>query len=318
LTSKAIDMCRPASHSNARFRRGFTILELTVISLVVMGVVAIIVPAMSGCGCRGGAQGLKDKTQISMIHKSFLTFAGDNKLQMPLPGLINTRPACGPNPSGEEEDFSLNTTANLYSAMIAQNYFNTDIIIGTTEVNSRIVQKKDYNFNAYKPALDVYWDTTFVADPTSVGNASYAHSALVGARRNRWSSTGDAGFAALGTRGTGGGMYGLGGALTGAAYDRSPTLELHGPKKTWDGHVCFNDNHVETLNTFYASLCTYTTRTSPGLTVKDNFFAAEFIGDAELTLGNPQAAGDSWLIMCTAVEPLLGSHCTPVWDPLNP
>src|SRR5439155_22740885 len=110
---------------------------------------------------------------------------------LPIPGLINRLPDV-PQPPGlgnvqgvGPEDYSLNTTGNLYSALIAQNYFNTDLCIGTTEVNPHIVRKTDYNYNAYHPAQDNYWDTTFKGDPSVINdvcNASYSHSALVGAR----------------------------------------------------------------------------------------------------------------------------------------
>ena len=315
-------MVRHRLIDRARHTLGFTLLELLVVITLVFIVVAVV-PMFATCRCHGG-QSLKDKTQISMIHKSCLTFAADNKGVMPLPGLIRPRSADPSSPSspqqpiGTSEDFAQNTTANLYSLLIAQNYFNPDIVIGTTEVNPLIVQKRDYNYNAYRPRDNIFWDSTFVADPSTSSNASYSHAALVGERkRQSWLVTQSAGFAAIGTRGTGGGPNGFGGALGGPQYQRSPTFELHGPKNQWDGHICFNDNHVETLNTFYAALCVYMPRRGSSA-VKDNFFAAEFDDYTDLPGGGPQASNDSWLVMCTAVEPMFGNSCTPRWDQLNP
>jgi prepilin-type N-terminal cleavage/methylation domain-containing protein len=306
-------------------RSGFTLVELLVVIAIIALLIGLLLPALAKA--RANAQSLKDKTQISMVHKSALTFAGENKERLPIPGLINRAPdvpappGLGNTPGVGPEDFVQNTSANLYSAMVAQNYYNCDIIIGTTEVNPRIKQKRDYNYNAYKPANDVYWDSTFKCDPNDAtpngSNASYAHSALCGARKkNNWRSTQQSGFAAFGTRGTSGGPGGNGGALTGPEYEKSPTLELHGPKNQWDGHVCFNDNHVETLNTFYASLCVYLGQDSINQT-KDNFFAAEFNDYATVPGGGPQASNDSWLVQATAADNT-GNQCTPVWDPLNP
>ena len=307
-------------------RHGFTLVELLVVIAIIALLIGLLLPALAKA--RANAQSLKDKTQISMVHKSCLTFANDNKERMPIPGLINRKPdlpsppGLGNAPGVGPEDYAQNSSANLYSALVAQNYFNTDIIIGTTEVNPRIKQKRDYNFNAYKPANDVYWDSTFICDPTNAtangSNASYAHSALCGARKkNNWRSSQQAGFAAFGTRGTSGGPGGFGGALSGPEYEKSPTLELHGPKNQWVGHVCFNDNHVETLNTFYASLCVYLAQNSINQT-KDNFFAAEFVDYMSVPGGGPQASNDSYLVQATAVEATNGNTCTAVWDPLNP
>ena len=310
-----------------KHRKAFTLVELLVVIAIIALLIGLLLPALAKA--RANAQSLKDKTQISMIHKSFLTFANDNKERMPIPGLINrlpdvpSPPGLGNVPGAGPEDKTINTSANLYSAMIAQNYFNTDIVIGTTEVNPRIKQKRDYNFNAYHPANDVYWDTTFICNPNDASangsNASYSHSALCGARKkNNWRSNQQAGFAALGTRGTGGGPNGFGGAITGPEYEKSPTLELHGPKNQWVGHVCFNDNHTETLITFYSALCVYLGQNSINMT-KDNMYAAEFndYPAGNIPGGGPQASNDSWLVQATASDNT-GNMCTPVWDPLNP
>ena len=71
-------------------RRGFTRLELLIVTLVAMGLIALVLP-LTTRGSGGRAQSLKDKSQISMIHKSYLTFAADNNQRLPLPGMINCR-----------------------------------------------------------------------------------------------------------------------------------------------------------------------------------------------------------------------------------
>ncbi len=288
--------------------KGFTLVELLVVIAIIALLIGLLLPALAKA--RANANSLKDKTQLTQIHKSALGFASENKGRLPTPGLINRAADqfLGQTPGVGPEDFAQNTSANLYSVMIAQNLFNTDILIGTTEVNSAIVQKADYNFNAYKPASDVYWDTTFQADPSStVCNTSYAHGALCGQRKKaEWKDSQKAGYAAFGTRGTSGGPGGFGGARSGPEYEKSPTLLLHGPKQQWNGHIVFNDNHAESLLDFYASLCVYQPQ-STLIPTKDNFFAAEF------NLG--QKDGDSYIGLFTTATV---DTATPKWDPQLP
>ena len=307
-------------------QKGFTLVELLVVIAIIALLIGLLLPALAKA--KANAQSLKDKTQIQQIHKGALVHAADNKNRLPTPGLINTLPD-NPSPPGVgsvpgmgPEDKILNTTANLYSAMIAQDYFKPDLCFGTTEINPAITPKIDYNFNAYKPATDTYWDTTFkgtpnVAPPNEC-NTSYAHLALCGARKkNRWTSNQDSGTPCFGTRGTGGtGIYQYGGAQTGDEYTKSPTLRLHLPKQQWDGHVCFNDNHADTLHNFFHPLVVYMAQNSLNQT-KDNIFAAEFTDYNGVPSGSPRASNDAWMGMFSAADSS-GNQCTPQWDPLDP
>ncbi|MCI0677373.1 MAG: prepilin-type N-terminal cleavage/methylation domain-containing protein [Phycisphaerales bacterium] len=326
-----------------RKKRGFTLVELLVVIAIIALLIGLLLPALSKA--RANARSLKDKTQIQQVHKACLVFAADNKNRLPTPGLINRKadipvpPGLGQKNGVGPENVQKNHTAHLYSAMIARDYFKPDIIIGVTEVNPVIQEMKDYDYNAYQPAQDIYWygdtanDTTFTnaffkADPSispSAGtcNASYAHLALCGARKkNRWTSNQDSATPAFGTRGTGAtsGAFAWGGVDTGVdQFTKSPTLQLHLPNQQWDGHVCFNDNHADTLiGNFYHHLVAYTPQNNT-LAFKDHIYAAEFNDYPNPTYpgGGPRASNDAWMAMFTAADST-GNQATPAFDTLNP
>ncbi|MCZ6852091.1 MAG: hypothetical protein O7F17_10670, partial [Planctomycetota bacterium] len=181
---------------------------------------------------------MNDIAQLKEIHQAWIAFANDNKGRYAVPGLIDRRPdpILGDMDGTGPEDSSLNTTANLYSAMIAQDYFNPDTFISTFERNPLVTEDRDYDFSAYDPPNDVYWDPTFVADLETGSNVSYAHMPLVGNRRVlQWRISGDANVAVLGNRGPADGV---------AAAD-SYSCRKNG---SWLGSLVFNDNHLETLS----------------------------------------------------------------------
>ncbi|MCH8165481.1 MAG: hypothetical protein IH889_07725 [Planctomycetes bacterium] len=166
---------------------------------------------------------MEDSAQLKDIHQAWISFVHEFSS---IPG----EPGLG------LDDRGLSTTANMYSAMIAQGYFNSDILISTFERNPAVVQDKDYDYNAYDPANDVYWDPIFVADLETGSNVSYAHIPLVGDRMvRRWRVTGAASLAVFGNRGP----------ADGVASADSYSCRKNG---SWIGSLVFNDNHLETLS----------------------------------------------------------------------
>jgi prepilin-type N-terminal cleavage/methylation domain-containing protein len=131
--------------------RAFTLIELLVVIAIIALLVGLLLPALARA--QQTARSMKDATQMKEIHKSFLAFGNAHGGGLPVPGLINRGTYGGsgfPDPGQMAgygpEDPGKNTTQNLYSALIAQEYFNTDIVIGPTEVNPIVVEDLDYDF----------------------------------------------------------------------------------------------------------------------------------------------------------------------------
>ena len=273
-------------------KTGFTLVELLVVIAIIALLIGLLLPSLAKA--MQIARSLADKNQLREIHHGCLMFAEKNRGKLPTPGLINRLADSGGMqlPGRGPEDFSLNWTAPLYSALVAQNYFMPELLVGPTEVNPWVKVDEDYNYEAYSPADDSYWDDTFTCDVQCAGsNTSYAHLAMCGQRKKvKWSNSQSAGDPIIATRGP------RDGATEGSEYTDSPTLQLHDTDREWFGNVCFNDNHTETLNNFYPSKTTYEPLNGAAPQV-DNIFAAEF-GDFDPA--NTEASGDAFLVICTA------------------
>ncbi len=293
-------------------RRAFTLVELLVVIAIIAVLVGLLLPALAKA--QQNAKTVKDSTQVTQIHKAFMIFANekvDGKL--PIPGLINrlavTIGTQAMQLQGQgKEDYSKNNTANLYSACIAREMFNTDIIIGPTEVNPVVVEKKDYDQTDYNPAADKYWDDTFLANiHSSPGgtnpfcNTSFAHQGLFGLRKKiSWRNTSDSTKPLVGSRCT------KNGTMTGDDYTKSPTLQLHGTKKEWDGNVCFADNHTQFLQTVFPDGVSY--ECGSGNLTKDNIYNCEFTTCG--TGASTAAAGDAYLGITIGSPQENGGACT--------
>ena len=326
-----------------RNRSGFTLVELLVVIAIISLLVGILVPALSSA--LRSAKSVKDATQIAQVHKGFLIYADSNTYgHLATPGLINrwTDPRLGDSvPGTGMENEAKNSSGHLYSAMIAQEYFNTDILMSPVEAASNVQEYRGadgngYEYEMYDPAVDTYWAGD-VADPAQDNGGtgpqfrandmfkvkinrpvqygpcytSYAHLMLCGDRRtNTWRNNQDSSKPVFSTRTP------KDGAVSGDEYTRSPTLLLHGGEKEWNGQVCFNDNHVEYSKSVYPNNVAY--ECGDRELTKDNIGAAEF-GDCEGGTGdNGWKAGDTWLCLSETIINVTGNWKNlSLYDKLN-
>jgi len=245
-------------------RFAFTLVELLVVMAIIGLLLGILLPALSRA--RKNAQQVKCATQIKEIHKGWITESNNDSQQQryPTPGDINRLMVNGQNiPGRGDPNEAKNSHQNMWSACIAKNLFSPALLISPAETSSKVGQCTNYNFNAYKVALDNYWDgdTPDGGGGGAVGNfriqgngpvltssaTSYATMPLANndRRRREWKQSGNSKFVVLGSRGV------INGSLSPNDYRASETLRIHGDKDRWEGNVCCNDNHVTYEVTFY-------------------------------------------------------------------
>lgn len=226
-----------------------------IIAIVCIIVVVALAKALLPSSRSRDASILKDQMRLNAFHKCFVIFSNDNAGIYPTPGLAwrSPDPVLGLAHGRGPENVSRNTTANLFSMCVAGRFFPVDFCIGPSEPSEHVIECPKYDYAAYDPAANVYWDTSFRADLHDVSHVSYAHIPIIGrSKLMQWRASGDPNAILMGNRGP----------ISGKDDPKSITYRIHKPFDRWSGDIVFNDGSVK----FFESM-------SPGGAAGGNFFA---------------------------------------------
>ena len=136
-----------------------------------------------------------------------------------------------PSELSESLDIRENTSANFWSAMIAQNLTTPENLIAKGD--NGWVEKASYNWQAINSRDGQFWDPNFSTDFNTMSNVSYAHMPLYGDRLKRWWRNDARGtFPIIGNRGP----------RDGQVQTESFTLDKDGQ---WRGWVCYSDGSIK-------------------------------------------------------------------------
>ena len=177
------------------------------------------------------ARTMTDSSRLTEIHQAILTFTYEFGQTPPMSGL--------------------NTTADLFSAVIAQDYFGPATVISPLERNPVVGADTNYNFSLYDPRRGVYWDSAFVADLAVGSNVSYAHMPLVVDRMRRQGRE---------VRGPETARFGARGPVDAVATADSYACR---PDGTWRGNVVYADNHIELWTALAGGTISFSVTGSP-------------------------------------------------------
>ena len=315
--------------------RGFTLIELLVVIAIIALLMGLLLPALAKA--LDNARTRKDQGQLKGVVTSFAIFAeSDQHERFPIPGMINRLASdmdAGVFGQGDylglqgnqdvqgrgPQDTSANLSGWLHSAMIGDNFYDATILISANENNPMVIAKGDqgsnasevaYDYTMVDPASDTYWDTIFSGDITGEGRAtgdevnggvedachtSYANLALCGQRvKNVWTN-GDHHNIILSSRGP---EISSAADINSDNFSKSPTLELYGPDKKWEGVYASADGSSHYAKALWFDEVMYKSK-SDLVNVPDNSFQADFKDyDNEESLGNQGgASGDIWMVL---------------------
>jgi len=141
-----------------------------------------------------------------------------------------------PRPSAETGRAEDDTTANVYSLLIARRVVSPEALVSPLD-QAWVEVATDYDWGSWQGSDDPPWDQRFSADLEDVSNVSYAHLVLYGDRDVHWSTRRlDSAMPIFSSRGPQDGI------------EDTDSLTCDPATGRWSGHVVFGDGHVELIN----------------------------------------------------------------------
>lgn len=233
--------------------RGFSIVGILISMALLVVLFSLLMTAMNkavtgqGSAVQGTVRSVQDEWYLSALFQSMVAHSLDNKGERFLT----------PSEVSGSKDPAENTTANLYSAMVMQQYTNCKQLISGNEYSGYVQEMTDYDMAAYQPARKIFWDSDFKADLADLSNVSFAHQPLFGDRfDDHWQNALSSNFPNLGNRGPKDGVA-------------NPQSYTYGRNGQWGGHLVFGDGHVAYVDSFTPNGITFT---QGGETYQDNIF----------------------------------------------
>ncbi len=244
----------PAACRAGRRRAAFSLVGLlvTLTCMLVLSVIAMsaLNKAVTGEGAtrQGTVRSVKDQVYLYALHQSLVVNASERRGRFVTPSGL-----------AESGEVTLDTTANLFSAMAMGQYLRPENMISANERSGYVWEMEHYDYRAYDPAAGVWWDPAFMADLADLSNTSFAHVPLFGERAKRnWKSFGDR-FPLVGNRGPKDGVP-------------DPVSLTYGKDGSWAAHVMFADGHIAFIDTFTPNDVFFE---RDGARLPDNLYAAE-------------------------------------------
>lgn len=243
-------------HTSDSHRPGYSMLGILITLVCIIILFTISMSALNravtgeGSAMRGTVRSVQDQAALYGLYQSMIVSSHDHGgSRFVVPSIVS-----GSGDIGED------TTANLFSAMIALRYTTPENLIAANEYSGYVREMREYNYDAYDPSRSTHWDPNFKADLQRESHVSFAHMPLFGERFDRgWKANFEPRSLILGNRGPKDGIH-------------DPNSYTVGRNQQWGGHALYGEGRIEFLNTF----------TPPGLTwerhgqsQQDNIFAME-------------------------------------------
>jgi prepilin-type N-terminal cleavage/methylation domain-containing protein len=266
--------------------RAVTLVEVLLVVALLAVLAAVLWPLVMHS--RRAGDPVRDATDLAALHAAFVQHSRSHGGELPRPSQYGSEVGAG-------GDRPVDTTASLFSLVLAERSVTAGMLISRGELNP-VVEECRYDFSQINAAEGRHWDPGFRTDldrrpGDGVCNTSYAHLALCGERLARWRADADAVTPLLGDRGT------YRGSRSGNRWRKSYTLGRHGqPAQSWGGNMVFGDGHTSFITSFFPlDLMWECGSIKP---TKDNIFDCEYSQtDCTNGLRDGRAAGDVWLCL---------------------